>query len=72
MQFHVVIKGTPLLVYLKNLPAFLMDYRKIKNQAKQNKADFPLVNSTRAWRMQKMRVECPQGIIFIRICWLPA
>jgi hypothetical protein len=42
MQFHVFVKGTPLFVYLKNLPVFWKDYRKIKNQAEQSGADFPM------------------------------
>jgi hypothetical protein len=40
MQFRVFIKGTSLSVYLKHLPGFWKDYRKIKNQAKNSKAGF--------------------------------
>jgi SAM-dependent methyltransferase len=42
MQFRILIKGTPLFVYLKGLPAFLKGYREIKNQLRQGRADFPL------------------------------
>ena len=42
MQFRVFVKGTPLSVYLRRMPHFFKDYREIKKQAGQNKADFPL------------------------------
>jgi hypothetical protein len=41
MQIRVFVKGTSLSVYLKQLPAFLKGYRKIKNQAKKSRANFP-------------------------------
>ena len=41
MQIRVFIKGTSISVYMRRLPVFLKDYRKIKNQAKQNRVDFP-------------------------------
>jgi hypothetical protein len=41
MQLRLFVKGTPVCVYLKNLPAFLKGYREIKNQAARAKADFP-------------------------------
>jgi SAM-dependent methyltransferase len=41
MQLRLLIKGTPLLIYLKNLPAFLKGYREIKKQAGQNETFFP-------------------------------
>ncbi|PKN73701.1 MAG: hypothetical protein CVU52_07065 [Deltaproteobacteria bacterium HGW-Deltaproteobacteria-10] len=40
MQIRVFIKGTSISVYLRRLPFFLNDYRKIKNQAKNSKAGF--------------------------------
>jgi hypothetical protein len=42
MQFRVFVKGSPLSVYLRKMPHFLRDYRKIKKQARQSNADFPL------------------------------
>ena len=42
MQFRIFVKGTLISVYLKGLPAFLKDYREIKNQARQGKGEFPL------------------------------
>lgn len=41
MQFRVFVKGTSISVYLRRLPDFFKGYREIKNQAKQNGADFP-------------------------------
>lgn len=39
MRFRMIVRGMPLLVYLKGLPAFLRQYAEIRQQA--NPADFP-------------------------------
>ncbi|NTW07501.1 MAG: DUF268 domain-containing protein [Syntrophaceae bacterium] len=44
MRVRVFIKGTSLSVYLRHLPDFLKSYRKIKNQAKNSRPDFPFGN----------------------------
>lgn len=41
MQFRIIIKGTPLLKYIKLMPAFLREYVKLKEQAKLTNQDFP-------------------------------
>lgn len=41
MQLKLYIKGTPFSLYLKNLPSFLKDYRKMKKQARVAGSDFP-------------------------------
>ena len=41
MQFRIIIKGTPLLKYLRLMPEFLHEYRILKEQAKLSNLDFP-------------------------------
>jgi hypothetical protein len=40
MRLSIVVKGMPLLTYLKGMPAFVKDYREIRRQAGQT-TDFP-------------------------------
>jgi SAM-dependent methyltransferase len=41
MRFRIIVKGMPLLAYLKGMPAFLKEYREIRHQSRERGADFP-------------------------------
>ena len=41
MRFRIIVKGMPLLTYLKGMPAFLKEYREIRHQSRERGADFP-------------------------------
>lgn len=41
MRFRIIVKGMPLLTYLKGLPGFLREYREIRRQAEISNKDFP-------------------------------
>jgi SAM-dependent methyltransferase len=41
MRFRIIVKGMPLLTYLKGLPAFLKEYREIRRQAGISPQAFP-------------------------------
>jgi hypothetical protein len=41
LQFRIIIKGTPLLKFIRLMPVFLREYNKLKKQSKLNKQDFP-------------------------------
>jgi SAM-dependent methyltransferase len=41
MQIRIIVKGMPLLTYLKGLPAFLKEYREIRRQAGSSPQEFP-------------------------------
>ena len=45
MHLGIFVKGMPLLRYLKGMPTFLKDYRKIRRQAGQSKSIFPFGKS---------------------------
>lgn len=41
MRLRIIVKGMPLLTYLKGLPGFLREYREIRRQAAMSQQDFP-------------------------------
>jgi hypothetical protein len=41
VQIRITIKGTRLLKYIRLMPVFLREYRKLKEQAKLDNQDFP-------------------------------
>ena len=44
MRFRIIVQGMPLLTYLKGMPVFLKEYRKIRSQARISKESFPFGN----------------------------
>jgi len=44
MRFRILIKGTPLFSFLREMPFFLKTYHEIKKQARQRQGDFPFGN----------------------------
>ncbi|OHE21640.1 MAG: hypothetical protein A2Z43_01560 [Syntrophobacterales bacterium RBG_19FT_COMBO_59_10] len=41
MHFKIIVKGMPLLTYLKGMPGFLREYREIRRQAEKSGNGFP-------------------------------
>ena len=41
MRFRIIIKGMPLLAFIRGMPYFLATYHEIKRQARQSARDFP-------------------------------
>ena len=41
MRFRILVKGMPLFVFLRNMPAFLREYREIRRQGEKAGGDFP-------------------------------
>jgi len=44
VRFRILIKGTPLFPFLREMPFFLKTYHEIKKQARQRQGDFPFGN----------------------------